>query len=156
MTPNFLQKKNERGNAMVELALVAPILFVLALAAFDFGMYVYSFISVQNAARVAALRNSGGKESASDQTAACAMVTDQLRGLPAIPSTPGSCNSAPLVVSSSLCDGSSPCGGASGSADGQLAAVVVVSYTPPVLFGVPLSGPLTVRSASEMKLRSLE
>jgi len=151
-----LKTKSERGNALIELALVAPILFVLALVTFDAGMYMYSFISVQNAARAAALRNSGGRESASDQSGACAIVTDQLRGLPAISAAPGSCNTAPLVVSSSLCNGNSACGDAEASADGNMAAIVVVQYTPPTLFRLPLTGPLTVRAASQMKLRSAE
>ena len=154
---NYSEKtRTERGTAFVELALVAPVLFVMALVAFDGGMYLYSFISVQNAARAAALRNSGGRESAVDQVAACALVTDQLRGLPAITATPGSCDGAPLVVSSALCDSSHTCGTAASSADGQLAAIVVVQYTPPTLFRLPLAGPLSVRSTSQMKLRSAE
>jgi Flp pilus assembly protein TadG len=146
-------KEKERGSAMVEFALVAPLLFILSLVAFDSGLYIFSFISVQSAARAAAIRNAGSTESAADQSGACSVVTDHLRGLPAM--TAGSCAGAPLVVSSVLCNSLS-CGQTSASADGQPATLVTVSYTLPSLFRIPLVGPPTVTLASEMKLRSQE
>lgn len=146
----------ERGNAMVELALTVPLLCVLMLAVFDSGVYVYAFISVQSAARAAAMRNSGGTESAVDQATACTIVTDELRGLPSISTTQTSCASAPLVVSSVLCSGSGSCGSATSSADGQPSTLVTVSYTLPTMFGIPLAGLSVIRISSQMKLRSVE
>ncbi len=49
----------ERGNAILEFALIAPLLFPLLLVIFDFGLYAFAFISVQNAARVGALAKLG-------------------------------------------------------------------------------------------------
>jgi Flp pilus assembly protein TadG len=44
-----------RGQALVELALVVPILFFLSLAAIDLGRVFYSLITVTNAARAGAM-----------------------------------------------------------------------------------------------------
>jgi Flp pilus assembly protein TadG len=44
-----------RGQALVELALVVPILFFLSLAAIDLGRVFYSLITVKNAARAGAM-----------------------------------------------------------------------------------------------------
>jgi Flp pilus assembly protein TadG len=47
-------RKKRRGAAALELALVLPILIVLALWCVDYGRYAYYSIGVQNAARAAA------------------------------------------------------------------------------------------------------
>jgi Flp pilus assembly protein TadG len=150
----LLRKRARAGNAMVEFALVAPLLFGMGLVVFDSGMYVYSFISVQSAARSAAVRNSGSTETATDQATACSMATNQLQGLPSIGSA-GLCTAAPLVVTSVLC-GASSCGSATSSADGAAASLVTVKYTVPFVFGIPLVGPPVIAAASQMKLRSIE
>src|SRR5580698_10877184 len=101
---------NKRGSALVEFALMAPLLFPMLLAAFDFGMYTYAFISVQNAVRVAALRNSGGPDSAADQSSACSMVIKELQGMPNIGSSfQTACSASPLVVASASCNSTTPC-----------------------------------------------
>lgn len=48
-------RSGSRGQALVELALVTPILLLLLLAAIDLGRVYYAQISVENAAREAAL-----------------------------------------------------------------------------------------------------
>jgi Flp pilus assembly protein TadG len=48
-------KSRSRGQALVELALIVPILFFLALAAIDLGRVFYSLITVTNAARAGAM-----------------------------------------------------------------------------------------------------
>jgi Flp pilus assembly protein TadG len=148
-------RRQRKGNAIVEFALVAPLLFGLMLAVFDSGIYVYSFISVQSAARSAAMRNSGSTETAADQATACSIATNQLQGLPSIASAPGSCSAAPLVVTSVLC-GRSSCGSAGASADGTYSTLVTVRYSVPFVFGIPLAGPPTIAAVSQMKLRSVE
>jgi Flp pilus assembly protein TadG len=140
---------------MLEFALIMPVLVMVMLAVFDAGLYVTAYISVREAARAAATRNSGGRESAVDQAQACAIVLDQLRGLPGVPADTA-CTSAPVVVSSELCLGPSPCGGQPTTADGQPAALVTVRYTVPHLFRFPIAGPPTVTQSAQMKLRSYE
>jgi Flp pilus assembly protein TadG len=44
-------KRGEKGNAILEFGLIVPLLAPLLLLVFDFGMYAYAFISVENAAR---------------------------------------------------------------------------------------------------------
>jgi len=148
--------KRERGNALVEFALVAPLLLWIVLVSFDAGLYMYSFICVQSAARAGAIRNSGGTESAVDQATACAIAKDQLQGLPSVAAATGTCTTSPLVVTSVLCTGSSTCGSASSSADGTESTLVIVRYTLPSVFAIPLTGPPVVAAASQMKLRNIE
>ncbi|MGH8013726.1 MAG: TadE/TadG family type IV pilus assembly protein [Candidatus Binataceae bacterium] len=45
---------NERGQSAVELALLAPVLILILLAAADFGRLFYTSIAVSNAARAGA------------------------------------------------------------------------------------------------------
>ncbi len=45
------REKKERGQALVEFALLIPIFFVLLFAVVDFGMGFYSWITVTNSAR---------------------------------------------------------------------------------------------------------
>ena len=49
----MLLNADKRGNAIVEFALIAPLLGMLCLVVLDAGVYVTSFISVQSAARAA-------------------------------------------------------------------------------------------------------
>lgn len=155
-----LKKANHRqkGNAIVEFALIAPLLFPLLLVIFDFGLYAYAFISVENAARVGALRNSGGIDSAADQTGACAMAIEELRGMPNIGSSfTSSCGGSPISVSAVLlCPSSTKCSGSSASLDSYPAAMVTVSYTVPDLFRFPLIAPQTITRSAEMRMRSLQ
>lgn len=149
--------RDQRGNNLLEFGLVLPILFALLSTVFDAGFYVYSFIAVQNAARAAAVRNSGGKESAVDQSSACSIALQQLRGLPSIaPLSNGTCSSSPLVVTSTLCDAGVACGHSASSADGTPSTLVTVSYTLPSLFSLPLAGPAAVSISSQMKLKDTE
>jgi Flp pilus assembly protein TadG len=147
---------NKKGNAVVEFALIAPLLFPMLLAAFDFGMYAYAFISVQNAARVAAMRNSGGPDSAADQESACSMAIEELRGLPNIGSSfQSGCTASPLVVTSVKCSDSISCGGSTKSADGSVAASVTVAYTMPSVFTFPIAGPSAITRNAQMKVRNM-
>jgi len=136
----------------VEFALSAPIALLFLLAAFDFGFYAYAFISVENAARSAALRNSGGSESAADQSSACEVALEELKGLPNVTST--SCGSAPLKVTSKLCQGSDTCDGFAGTPDGSPAASVTVAYTMPAVFRFAFSGPTVITRTSQMRMRT--
>lgn len=142
----------------MEFALIAPLLFPLFLVIFDFGLYAYAFISVQNAARVAVLRNSGGIDSASDQAGACALAIDELRGMPNIGSSFSSpCNAAPLTVTAVfLCPTTTNCSGSSASIDNEPAAMVSVTYSVPDLFRFPLVAPRSITRTSQTRMRSLQ
>ncbi len=129
-----IDNKGERGNAVVEFALVFQLVLIMLLSSFNIGVYAYGLIAVQNAARTAALRNSGGAGTAADQAGACAMAIRELRGLPNIgPAFSGNCSSEPLVVSSAACDGASACPSGSTSADGE-PAPTCASPTPSLIY----------------------
>ena len=70
-----------RGQAIVEVSLMMPWLAFLFVGILDFGFYAYGAISVQNAARAAALRASSSQYSFSWANA-CAAALGELRGLP--------------------------------------------------------------------------
>jgi Flp pilus assembly protein TadG len=145
------------GFAALEFALIAPLLFPMLLAAVDFGFYAYAFISVQNAVRVSALRNSSGPDSAADQASACALAIEELRGLPNIgASFQSSCGASPLIVYSVKCSSTQPCGGAVPSADGAPAASITVLYTMPAIFTIPFVGPGVIGRTSQMKIRNIQ
>lgn len=142
----------------MEFALIAPLLFPLILVIFDFGLYSYAFISVQNAARVGALRNSGGLDSAADQAVACSMAIEELRGMPNIGSSfTSSCGGTPVIVSAVLlCSATTNCSGALATIDSQPAAQVTVTYSVPNLFRFPLIAPQSISRRSQMRMRSLQ
>ncbi|MEO5926469.1 MAG: TadE/TadG family type IV pilus assembly protein [Bryobacteraceae bacterium] len=148
-------KSRQRGTALAEFGFVAPLLMLLLLAVVDSGLYTTAFIASQNAARAAALRNSGGTESSTDQAAACEIALSELRGLPGVPAT-GNCGSAPLTVTSVLCAAGTSCGSSESTADGRAAVLVSVRYTIPGVFRLPLVGPPQVAAKSQMRVRSYE
>ena len=47
-------KRGERGQALVELAMIAPVLIILMLGAIDFGRVYFAYVSVTNGARTGA------------------------------------------------------------------------------------------------------
>jgi Flp pilus assembly protein TadG len=144
------------GIALVEFALTSMVLFLFVIIVFDFGIYALTFLSVQNAARAAVLRNSGGLDSAGDQEAACAVVRAQLKGLVSGgPAISAQCDQAPLIVAAELCDGSDSCLGGSPSSDGEPAAAVRVTYSLPFLFLVPTDSATVVVKTVRMKVRNV-
>jgi Flp pilus assembly protein TadG len=149
------RRKSTRGNSLVEFALVAPVFVLMLLGTAQLGFYAYAFVSVENASRSAVLRNSSGSESAIDQETACAVVVEEMRGMPNLGASFSSpCTSAPLVVNSRLCSDAQPCSGGAISADGAPAAAVTVAYTMPTF--LPMGGPAVISRTVHMKLRSLE
>lgn len=52
--PSPLRRRSRRGQALVELALLLPLLLILVLGAIDFGRVFLGWVALQNAARVGA------------------------------------------------------------------------------------------------------
>ena len=86
------RNKGRRGNAIIEMVLMAPWLFFLFVGVLDFGYYSYALISVENAARVAALATSIGPDTAGNQAMACGAVFQELSTMPNITNSQISCN----------------------------------------------------------------
>ncbi len=67
-------RKRERGQALVELAMIAPVLLIIMLGVIDFGRVYFAYVAVTNGARNGADYASGGSEAAADLEAIRAAV----------------------------------------------------------------------------------
>jgi Flp pilus assembly protein TadG len=152
-----MKKRNnsgKRGNSLVEFALIAPWFFVLFTGVTDAGFATYGLIAVQNAARVAAIHSAENVTTASDQAGACALVLQELKGLPKVGSSfTSSCNADPITVTVNYCDGTTPCSGSTTSIDNGPAAFVTVTYQLPPMLQLPLRGLSSITRTAEMRLR---
>ena len=70
MTPSLRRWNRERGAAVVEFALVLPLLLMLVLGAIDWGWYFYAREVVTNAAREGARTGSVSAVGSDDATSA--------------------------------------------------------------------------------------
>lgn len=139
-------RNRERGQSIIETALMAPWIFVLFMGIVDFGFYAYAMVATENAARVAALYTAQGTGSSADQPGACAHAKNELRMLPNFASFPAICNGAPLTVAAAqVLPADSP--------DGELGTRVTVTYQSIPLFPIPgLTGRLNVTRIVEMRV----
>ena len=148
------RKLEQRGNALIEFALVSPWFFLLFSGVMQAGFTIYGLISVQNAARVAVLHLAANPEAASDQAGACSLVIQQLRGLPQIGSSFSSnCTASPIVVTARYCDSTVACSGTATSADNGPAAFVSVTYSLPQMLQFPVGRTGSITRTMELRLR---
>ena len=135
----------ERGHALVEVALMAPWIFLIYVAVFDFGFYMYALVCTEHAARVGALYTSSASASAADASGACTYALAELNGMPNVRSL-ASCSASPLsVTATSVASGS--------SADGAAASRVTVAYTTIQLIPIPwVTGQMTITRWVEMRV----
>ena len=145
------RKRGQRGQAALEAALLAPWLVFLCIGALDLGFYGNALISTQNAVRVAVMHASASGASASDQAGACALVLRELGSLSNVASLGStfSCQSLPLVVSTSLIPAAS-------SPDGAIASQVSISYQSRAMIPIPglLTGRITFTRTATARVRS--
>ena len=148
------RRRREKGNSLVEFALIAPWFFFLFTGVVDAGFATYGLIAVQNAARVAAIHSAANATAATDQSGACAIVLQELQGLPNINSSFSSnCTSNPVTVKVNYCDNSTPCTGSTTSVDNGPATFVTVTYQMPALFSLPIASVSSITRTAEMRLR---
>jgi Flp pilus assembly protein TadG len=81
MQGDLKQLGRRRGTAIIEASLMMPWLAFLFVGILDFGFYSYSAISIQNAARAAAMRSAASQYSLSTSNS-CVAALGELRGLP--------------------------------------------------------------------------
>ncbi len=95
MFGRLIHKKGEgeRGQSLVEFALIVPLFLLLMFAIVDFGMGFYSWITVTNAAREGARIGAVGADSAT--------ITQRVKD------TAGSLNNSNLTISVSNAKGNS-------------------------------------------------
>ncbi len=133
-----------KGHAIVELSLMMPWIFFLFVGALDFGFYSYALISVQNAARIAALNAGSSAVSASAQASACYHARHELAMMPNALSFPVACDAEPLVVTVTPFQ----------DAENMAASRVRVSYTTTQLIPIPgiVTGKRTIGRTVEVKV----
>jgi Flp pilus assembly protein TadG len=138
-------KRGRRGSNLVEFALIVPWYVLLFIGSYDLGLYSYALITVESAARIAAIHCSTSVASVTDGTA-CTLVIGQLRYLPATP--PSVCTGSPLTVTATAVAG--PEGVANS------AAQVTVSYAMPAVPGLPglIPAQYTLSRTVTMKIKS--
>lgn len=157
-------RRRVRGQAVVEVALMAPWIFFLFVGVLDFGFYSYASITTQNAARVAAIANSFSTGAATNATATCNLVVAEMNSLP---------NTKNLVPGTYTCPavGSVPTATSpislftlttESESDGSTAAVVQVAYrmptvgttTPIAMIPIPglVNGPVTIYRTAKVPI----
>src|SRR5690349_11456541 len=134
-----------RGGSALEMAFFLPWYIFLFIGAFDWGFYAHSLISVQSAARAAAIATSADSTTAANADLACQNALPELRIAANIPATLTTCNALPVVVTAALKTGSD-------SADGSSATEVSVAYQTPSLIPIPglLTNQITLRRVVQM------
>jgi len=142
----FRSRANQRGQSVIEVALLLPWLVYGFIGAFDLGVYSYSLISAESAARVVGMYASSSTAVAENPTLACTYALAELKDSPGVGST-SSCSAGSVVtVSTSYL--------ASG-ADGLPAAQVSITYTPTKVISLPglLNGSMTITRTVEFPIR---
>jgi Flp pilus assembly protein TadG len=134
-----------KGQALIEVTLIAPWFLLLFAGVFDVGFYAYAFINTENAARVAAMHAASDPALATDPTMpdlARADVCQEMRNLPNVGTT---CSSSVVQVSVAP----QPYLGA----DGQPATRVSVTYTTVPVMPIPgLAGQMTLTRVVEVRI----
>ncbi len=134
--------RRRRGHAAIEVSLLAPWILLLFAGLFDFGVYATSLITVENAARAAALHTSQSTDAAADSDLACVVVLKHAKALSNARNL-NSCASLPLTVTAA----------AFNDPENFPATRVTVTYQTPGLFALPyLTGRLTMTRRAEMRV----
>ena len=154
--PPIRRRQRQGGHSMVEVALLAPWIFILFAAVFDLGFYSYAVIATQNAARSAAMYTSKSPFYAGDLTGACQIARREMQGLPNVPASLSSCvanagaitDALPIAVSVDA-NWAPPDFAPAGSC-----TRVVVTYRSPQMFPLPgLMGRMTVTRIADARVR---
>jgi Flp pilus assembly protein TadG len=144
-------RRNQRGNAVIEVALMAPWIFFLFVGVFDIGFFCYAAICTQNAARAVAL-----SYAQSSTVTSCNAALGELNTLPNV--SGGTCNALPVQVTVNTLNGSA-------CADSALPSGVLFAATPFCvqssvtyqtipLFPIPgvMMGRMTLTRTSQMRI----
>lgn len=151
-----MRRRSTSGHAVIETALMAPWIFLLFIAIFDFGFYAYAGIATANAARVAALYTSTSAGAAIDANGACQYALEELRSLPNIGAGTTTCGSVPTDnVQVNACISGGACGFTCNAAEGgATTACVRVIYQTVPLFPIPgLTGQMTINRIAQMRVK---
>jgi hypothetical protein len=139
------RRNRERGNAVIEVSLLAPWMLFLMVGVLDLGFYFFAAITTENAARVAAQYGAAGPSTAGDSAGACPYALQESLTLPGLNGSMN-CQSLPFVVT--LTPATGP--------DGTAASSASVTYQSIPMIPIPglLQGRLTFTRTVEMKVKS--
>lgn len=140
---------SELGSAVVELTLLLPWFLFLFVGTINLGFYGYALISLQSAARVAALYTSSTTTTATDSAIACFYAVEELKdniNMSGITTCGGA--SPVTVTATQMTTGTSPDGS-------NTTAQVTITYTTPQMFPIPgvMSGQFTITRTVKMRIR---
>jgi len=145
-------RRNQRGNAIIEVALMAPWIFFLFVGVFDMGFYSYAAICTQNAARAVALSSAQAST-----VAPCTVALGELSMLPNVNGV-ATCNALPVQVTVTPLNGSACPDSATTSgvlyAGTPFCVQSSVTYQTIPLLPIPgvLMGRMTLTRTSQMRL----
>ena len=146
--------KSQAGHAVVEVALMAPWIFLLFAMVFDIGFYCYAVIATQNAARSGVMHTSRSSSYVVDLTAACQIARQELRGMPNVSVALNTCAASAGAITDALPISVVVAAIPGPDATTLGAARVSVSYRSPQLFPLPgLMGRMTVTRIAEARVR---
>ena len=132
-----------RGQAVIEVALLAPWVFFLFAGALDMGIYAYALIATEEAARTAVEYTSKNAATLADSAGACQYALTQMGAISNVREL-SSCGASPLVVTAKAVT----------DADGYSASLVTVTYASLNLIPIPgVSSKLTIVRTAQMMLR---
>lgn len=137
--------RGERGQALIEFALAAPVLILLLLGLFEFGRGLNSYLTVITAARDAA--RLGAQIGASDTSQLKTLVDNEMSRL-GTSNLPLSC-SGPSICIKSCTTTNTPCTGS--PLDKWM--TVKVCYDHSMIVSVPLVGSGPIHMCSQTKIR---
>jgi Flp pilus assembly protein TadG len=80
--PGGRRRRSARGQSLVELSLILPVLLILALGIVDYGRVYFEYVSVTNAARTGAAFASKDVDTAADLDGIRTAALDDLDSLP--------------------------------------------------------------------------
>lgn len=143
-----LRGRGRRGNAIIELTLMAPWLFFLFVGVLDFGYYTYALISVQNAARVAALTTSASSTTTGNTQMACDAAINEMNSMPNSTTFDPACGALSTtnslhVTATAITAGNAPDAGASSCGGSGCAGATQVAVTYQTILMIPIPGILT-------------
>jgi Flp pilus assembly protein TadG len=140
----------KRGQAVVEVTLLIPWIVFAFICAFNFGIFAYSLISTENAARTAATYASQSlsvAQGGSIVTQVCPYVLGELGDAPGVGSAVTTCTASPVTVSVT----------AETPGSGNMNTVkVAVTYNTMQLIPLPglMAGSLAITRTVEMPIRN--
>lgn len=134
--------RRDRGQSLVEFALIIPVIILLLMGLFDFGRLVFYFNSVSESAR------NGARVAIVNQTSAdiCRVAAERAVGL----GLPTTCQGAGVDGVNVVCVGN--CGLVN---SGRQRVTVRYTFRPLTPVVSSFTGPIVVQSSAEMVIESI-